>query len=294
MSSDFSFSPTSSQVQWSTSSAPSAPPVELEQPYSAETAESTLALVDWNHLPEVANPSTQESRIITIAKKALPGAKYTLGGAAVVAFFTITAAPVVVVGSVAALALASIGCHFAEKKIEQNDESFLEERKKQRLQIKNELKKGFGYTHIRKKYSNEIMTDHELNLIFTADIKNLPYTDFIKKHGREALMIFDERNKETLKKSFLESKNLTLKNLSSLETEIQHFNISREHLENFISTNEILSIVNDQLTYEQFIARNGTDILDKVRSNLFHYPVLQSKFPKLCNQQRAGMVRHKK
>ncbi len=239
---------------------------------------SSLSLIDWNRLPVISNPSKADSVIGSIAKRILPVTNYALGGAALCATVCFSNSPMAVLTACTTLALASLGCHQREIFLHQQTLEEQENRKKQRHQIKNALEQDHGYTYIRTNFSHEAISDAELNLILNRDALVLPYAVFMQKHGKDSLTIVDHATLDILRSSFLKSTNWTLKNFSGFEEYLPLFSISKDSFRTFIAINEIQETIHNHLSYEEFIERNGVEVLDYVKSNYFYYRDIRSKF----------------
>lgn len=79
-----------------------------------------------------------------------------------------------------------------------------------RLMEKDIEKNQLTYTEIKKKYSNEIKqgiwTNDDFNALFAQYLKRpkASYSDFVDLHGKDALTILNESNREALKKKFVD------------------------------------------------------------------------------------------
>ena len=241
--------------------------LEQDNPITCQITE-----IKWDEMP--TNTKMKKSwKNLSSWKDIISKAKYTLTGATIFSALFFTGPPLIVAGTVIVLGSSSYGCHKIEQKIESDQDCNNSERMDKRLEIKKEIENDLnGYTYIRdiKKYTNDIITDDEFNIIFEHDIKNkkMNYGNFIKKHGLKCFDILSGTNKNSLKTLFMvyiESK-MNLLSISNYSSEFNYFSMDDDEITRTVTSWEISRLLNGIYTFDKFIEKNGFEYLKWINS----------------------------
>ena len=239
---------------------------QLLYPNLNKPAEEILKQINWDQLP------VDNQILVTKLETIVPKVKYALGGACIMSALFLTAPAAIVFGTVVTLGMGSYGCHRIEKKMESDISNNISERKRKRLDVKKEIEDGRGgYFDIRKKrgYGIDIFTDVEFNIIFGHDIAQLYYPCFFEKHGSPCFSILDRTNYDSLKKSFMNymERDMGLRNISAHMDEFDFFGIKEDDASYTIISCEISRLMNGNITFKNFIERNGFGYMKWIDNN---------------------------
>jgi|GEM_PF-2113313 len=177
----------------------------------------------------------------------------------------LTAAPQMVIratfaGFSATILSAATSAFCYLKKTFWNDPGF---RAKMGLEVVHKIcQKKLSFKQVIENYGNEIkqyniLTANDLqNLLFESEVKDcISYTQFVIRNGKEALLIFTDKNQEKLKSLFLEHAQ-TFEDFDEVKTkfktEIQFFDLSDESIKIVLANSQIKEVLNGNLKYLAF------------------------------------------
>lgn len=245
--------------------------------------------VNWGEkidLPPASLWTSYKAR--QVAGKALITLAAALGCATAAAALQFTATPVVVIGVVISLAVATLaalvtGVVYLTLKPSLADPEVL---LKARIDAGQDLDHNvYTYNQIREKYQVDIVPAKHINDLIRSEIQDLAYPEFAKRRGEDILDILDQKNREALKASLL-------KYVTAAENNFESAAIAR--MPSFIKLNippseYALTIAQNQANkpYAEFRAKNGAAILQELiaknpetRAN-FQQKYLQLPYPQL-------------
>lgn len=252
--------------------------------------------INWNALPVKVKTGFLETRNERRIAAASLSAFATLAGLSTVgAAIGFTASPLVVIGVTAGLAFLTVASIAAAivllcLKQSRNDPYYLSGL---RMELKQELKINAqsGFETIRNKYSKEIISDAEINLLIPSDLKQLDYPSFQRKHGNSVIDILNQENHAALRTKCLEyfQENLSFHQIAQ-QPETVKFHLSQNEWASEAALHEANRIMSAKGTYSQFVERNGNDAinyLDKQHPAYGYFRETYLNLP-LATQQKLG------
>lgn len=251
--------------------------------------------IQWNILPGSAKAGFLETRkerriaAIAAAAFAMLAGVCTFGAAT-----SFTAAPLVVIGvtfGLAFLTLAAITTAIGLLLLKQSKND-PEVKLALRQQLKKDLELGIpSFGAIRDKYTTDVVSDSEVNIILAKDLLALNYPAFKKKHGELAINILNEENKAKLRSKCLEhfQSNLSFKEIAK-QPEVQEFGIQKNEWAAYVALREANRVMLLKgTTYDEFIARNGIEAITYLNTHELAFTHLKESFQQSILNRNLGV-----